>query len=82
MYCEYIHSLTFLASHSCLGKGLLTPIRLSSLGTAGKEKTAEKQGRKKRKDMFIRPQEEQSGAKMIIIIKKKNHHNLHLKSFI
>lgn len=35
-------SLTFLASHSCLGRGLLTPIRLSSLGMEGKEKTAER----------------------------------------
>lgn len=35
-------SLTFLASHSCLGRGLLTPIRLSSLGREEKEKTAER----------------------------------------
>lgn len=34
--------LTFLASHSCLGRGLLTPIKLSSFGKAGKEKTVGK----------------------------------------
>lgn len=35
-------ALTFLASHSCLGRGLLTPIRLSSVDREGKEKTAER----------------------------------------
>lgn len=34
--------LTFLASHSCLGRGLLTPNRFSSLGMVGKEKTADR----------------------------------------
>lgn len=37
-------ALTFLASHSCLGRGLLTPIRLSSVDREGKEKTAEREG--------------------------------------
>ncbi len=35
------HVLTFLASHNCLGSGLFTPSRFSSLGTAGNENTAE-----------------------------------------
>lgn len=34
--------LTFLASHSCVGRGLLTPIRLSSLGSVEKENTAQR----------------------------------------
>lgn len=36
------NSLTVLASHSCLGRSLVTPIRLSSLARHGKENTADR----------------------------------------
>lgn len=45
--CTRKSRLTFLASHSCLGRGLLRPIRVSSVGRVGKEKTAYRRSRRR-----------------------------------